>query len=229
MAEWVEIAIFPLFLTLATYQVGLFLQRKSRSSLCSPILVSVVLVLLVLHFTGMKVGTYQAGTQLFSWLLTPATVCLAIPMYQHFQVLRQSFPAILVGVSCGALSCMVMVILFGAALGWSGELTISLLPKSVTTAIGVPLSEMAGGIPAVTTAAIVLTGNLANILGNVCCKLFRLTDPVAQGVALGTSGHVIATAKANELSALAGAAGSLALVVAGLLTALLLPLAAKFL
>lgn len=229
MTELLQIAIFPVVLTLGAYQIGLWLQKKLHSPLCNPILVSVVLVLLVLAVTDMDVSTYQSGTASFSWLLTPATVCLAIPMYQHFQVLRKSFPAILIGVSCGAVASMAIVLLYGLRFGFSTELTISLLPKSVTTAIGVPLSEMAGGLPAVTTTAIILTGILSNVMGTLCCKLFRLTDPVAQGVALGTSGHVIATAKANELSDVAGAASSLALVVAGLLTAMLFPLVIKML
>ena len=161
--------------------------------------------------------------------MTPATVCLAIPMYEHFQTLRKNLPAIAVGVAAGAISCLAFLLMAGMALGFDRELIISLLPKSVTTAIAVPLSQLSGGIASITTAAIVLTGISANILGSFFCKLFRLTDPVAQGVGFGTAGHVIGTARANELSPLTGAVSSLSLVVAGLLTAVVMPILIRFL
>ena len=136
---------------------------------------------------------------------------------------------ILAGIASGAAACLVMVLVFAAVFGFDSVLTASLLPKSITSAIGVPLSEMAGGLASVTTAAIILTGIFASMLGTAFCKLFRLTDPVAQGVAFGTAGHVIATARANELGELIGAASSLSLVVAGLLTAAVFPLLMQFL
>ena len=161
---------------------------------------------------------------LIVWLLTPATVCLAIPMYEHFQTLRKSFPAVLIGVIAGSASCIVTILLLSPVFGFDRALTVSILPKSVTTAIGVPLSQLSGGIGSITTAAIAITGNLAAIIGPALCKLFQLTDPVAQGVAYGTSGHVVGTSKASELGDLPAAAGSLSLVIAGILTAIVFPL-----
>ena len=111
----------------------------------------------------------------------------------------------------------------GLLLKFDTALLISLMPKSVTTAIGVSLSEMFGGMGAVTTAAIIVTGIIANMMGLTFCKMFRITHPVAQGVAFGTAGHVVGTSRANELSPLIGAVSSLSLVVAGLLTAVLMP------
>ncbi len=229
MKEFLAIGILPLLLTLGAYQIGLFCQKKLKTAAANPVLISVVLVLLFLAVTGMENSTYQAGMTKFSWLMTPATVCLAIPMYQHFQVLRRNLPAILAGIAAGTVSCLAMVLLWAFAFRIDTALALSLLPKSVTSAIGVPLAEMAGGIGSVATAAIILTGILANISGGLCCRLFRLTDPVARGVAFGTAGHVIGTAKAGEMSALTGAVSSLSLVVAGLLTAVLLPLLTSFL
>ncbi len=223
MKEFLTIGILPLLLTLGAYQIGVLCQKKLKTALANPVLISVVLVLLAMALTGLESDAYQAGMSKLSWLLTPATVCLAIPMYQHLQVLRRNLPAILTGIAAGAVSCLAMVLLWAMAFRIDASLALSLLPKSVTTAIGVPLSEMAGGIGSVTTAAIILTGILANILGSLCCKIFKLTDPVAQGVAFGTAGHVVGTARANELSELTGAVSSLSLVVAGLLTAVLFP------
>lgn len=223
MGELLNIPIFPVVLTLIAYQAGAALQKKLKSPLCNPILIAVILVLLFLSVTGLELEAYQAGTSLMSWLMTPATVCLAISMYEQLQILRKRFAVLLAGVAAGVVSCLIMVLLFCLLFRFDPELTASLLPKSVTTAIGVPLTQMIGGLPAVTTAAIIFSGITASILGPGLCRLFRLTDKVSQGVAFGTSGHVIATAKAVELDPLIGAASSLSLVVAGLLTAAVLP------
>lgn len=224
MTDLLSIGILPVALTLTAFLLGQQLQKKLKSPILNPILVSVVLVLIFLSLTGMSVSDYKAGMGTLSWLLTPATVCLAVPMYEQFRILKKNLPMILAGVAAGAVSCLVMVILFGILVGFDPVLTISLLPKSITTAIGVVLSEMLGGMPGVTTAAIVFTGIFASIMGPVFCRIFRLTDPVAQGVAFGTAGHVIGTSKANELDPLIGAVSSLSLVVAGLITAVVLPL-----
>lgn len=229
MKELLSIGILPLLLTLGTYQIGLMCQKKLKTAVANPVLISVILVLLFMALTGLPNADYQAGMGKFSWFLTPATVCLAIPMYQHFQTLRRNLPAILAGVTAGTVSCLVMVLLWAMLPGIDRTIAVTLLPKSVTSAIGVPLSEIAGGLGSVTTAAIIVTGILANILGSACCKLFRLTDPVAQGVAFGTSGHVIGTSRAAELGQLQAATSSLSLVTAGLLTAIVFPLVIQLL
>lgn len=226
--ELLYIGILPLVLTLAAYRFAVWLRQKLKLAILSPIVVGAALVLLVLWATGMPQEDYQEGMKLISWLLTPATVCLAIPMYEHLQTLRRSFPAVLLSVAVGSASCIVTVLLFALVFHFDRALTVSLLPKSVTTAIGVPLSELTGGLGAVTTAAIAITGNLAAIIGPPLCKCFRLTDPVAQGVAYGTAGHVVGTSKASELGDLPAAAGSLSLVIAGILTAVIFPLLVRF-
>lgn len=224
MSDFLSIGILPVALTLTAFLTGQKLQKKLKSPLLNPILVVVVIILCFLFATGMEVGDYKAGMNTLSWLLTPATICLAVPMYEQLQILKKNLPAILAGVAAGAVSCLVVVALFGILAGFDPLLTLSLLPKSITTAIGVALSEMMGGLTGVTTAAIVFTGIFASIMGPAFCRIFHLTDPVAQGVAFGTAGHVIGTSKANELGTLTGAVSSLSLVVAGLLTAVVLPL-----
>lgn len=228
MTELLSIGILPVALTLIAFLAGQKLQQKLKSPILNPILVAVILVLGFLFLTGMPVSDYKAGMNTISWLLTPATVCLAVPMYEQFQILRKNLPMILAGVAAGAVSCLIMVALFGILVGFEPVLTLSLLPKSITTAIGVALSEMMGGMTGVTTASIVFTGIFASIMGPAFCRLFRLTDPVAQGVAFGTAGHVVGTSKANEIGPLTGAVSSLSLVVAGLLTAVVLPLLVNF-
>ena len=229
MSELLQISILPVVLTLLAYQAGVALRQKVKSPLCNPILVAVILILIFLFATGMDVNVYRSGNSLLSWLLTPATVSLAVTMYEQFQVLRKNTAVILAGVAAGAVSCLLVVLALGLVFTYSPEMIISLLPKSVTTAIGVPLAEVAGGLTPITTAAIVVTGVAASVLGPVLCKVFRLTDEVSQGVAYGTAGHVVGTSKAMEQSALAGAAGSLSLVVAGLLTAIIMPIITSYL
>ena len=150
-------------------------------------------------------------------------------MYEQFRALKKNLKAILAGVAAGAVSCPVILLVFGILLNLDRTILISLLPKSVTTAIGVVLSEMFGGMGAVTTAVIIVTGIIANMMGVTFCRLFRITHPVAKGVAFGTAGHVIGTARANELSPLIGAVSSLSLVVAGLLTAIMMPVVVSLL
>ena len=228
MTDLLAISVLPVSLTLIAFLAGQKLQKKFRSPILNPILVSVILVLIFLALTGLPVADYKAGMGTLSWLLTPATICLAVPMYEQFQILKKNLPMILAGVAAGAVSCLIMVAGFGILMHFETILTVSLMPKSITTAIGVALSEMMGGMPGVTTAAIVFTGIFASIMGPAFCRLFRLTDEVARGVAFGTAGHVIGTSKANELSPLTGAVSSLSLVVAGLLTAVVLPLFSSF-
>ena len=224
MAEFLQIALIPLSLTLASYQLGLFIQKKLRSPLFNPILIAVAVILAFLALMGMDTATYQAGMTYLSWLLTPATICLAIPLYQQFSVLKKDLPGILAGIAAGTVASLGFVLGWGLLFQYDRALLMSLLPKSVTSAIGVPLSQMGGGISPICTTAIILTGILGSLLGPVFCKLFRLKTDIARGVAFGTAAHVIGTTKANELSPLAGAVSSLSLVIAGLMTSVLFPL-----
>lgn len=228
MAEFFGTGVFPVILTLAAFRVGQLCQSKWKSPICNPILIGVILVAAFLLTTKTEMAVYQSGVSAISWLMTPATIALAIPMYEQYRALKENRKAILAGVAAGAVSCLVLVTVSGLLLKLDRTVLISLMPKSVTSAIGAPLSELFGGMGAVTTAAIIFSGILANMMGVSLCRFFRITDPVAQGVALGTAGHVIATTRANELSPLIGAVSSLSLVVAGLLTAVLFPLMVSF-
>lgn len=223
MTEFFSIGILPVVLTLAAYQAGLLCQKKLKLPIFNPILVAMILVIVTLKLTGMETARYQSGVTQMSWLMTPATICLAIPMYEQFQALRSNLKAIAIGVAAGALSCLAIIGAAALVLHYDRNLMVSLLPKSITAAMGVPLCQLLGGTPSITTLGISVTGICGNMFGAAFCKLFRITDPIAQGVAFGTGSHVIGTAKASELNPLTGAVSSLSLVVAGLLTAVLLP------
>lgn len=215
---------WAVLVTIGIFIFSSWLQKKTKIALLSPILLSAALIIALLLITGTPNADYQAGVKVLSFLLTPATICLGLSLFEQIQALKKNLPAILAGVLAGTVVSLVSILLMSMAFGLSDTLTISLLPKSVTTAIGLALTEEAGGMGAITTTAIILTGNLGVLMGPPLGKLFRIKHPIARGVAYGTASHVIGTTKATEESALTGAVSSLSLAVAGLMTALLFPL-----
>ena len=224
-----SLQLFALVVTLLAYQIGLWCKKKWNNPLCNPLLIATLLVMGLLLVTKIPNTDYQAGASLFGWLLTPATVCLALPLYRQIKVLKKSLPAILAGVTAGTVTSLLCVFLLAKVFGLDKSLTISMLPKSVTTAMGMVLSELSGGVASVTAAAIIITGILGSLFGSVLCKLLKLNDPISQGVAFGTATHVIGTSRATELGEMQGAVSSLSLAVAGLLTTVLFPLVILFL
>lgn len=229
MAEFLEgLTLFPAVLTLAAYQVGLWCRKKWNSPLVNPLLIAVVLIVGVLLVTGVSNDVYQKNAAGISWLLTPVTVCLAVPLYEQTKVLKKNMPAILAGIFAGAVTSLISVLLICRLLGLEQTVTVSLLPKSATSAMSMALSDQNGGIGTLTAAVSILSGIVGSLTGQGLCRLLRITDPIAQGVAFGTAAHVVGTAKANELGQLQGAVSSLSLAIAGIMTAILLPLAVLF-
>lgn len=216
---------FAIVLTLAAFLIGRFCQEKGKRAVFNPILIGAVLVMLVLWALDVPLEQYQQDCKALSFWMTPATICLAIGFYEQLQSLKKHLGAIALGVTAGTMASLLSVWGMCKVFGFSQVLTVSMLPKSVTTAIGVAISDQAGGIGAVTTAAIILTGILGNIAGPMLAKIFRLEDPVSQGVAYGTASHVIGTSRATEVSQMTGAVSSLALTLAGLLTVVFLSFA----
>ena len=223
MTNLLSIGILPVALTLFAYLIGAQCQKKFKLPIFNPILIGVIVVLMVLSVTGLERKVYQEGVKYISWLMTPATVCLAIPMYEQIQALKQNLKAIVLGIAAGTVSCLTILLVSFLVLKFDRNLSLSLLPKGITAAIGVSLTELFGGTPSITTLGITITGITGNMFGTLFCKWFGITDEIAQGVAFGTGSHVIGTAKASELSPLSGAVSSLSLVVAGLMTAILFP------
>ncbi len=225
MTEFLQsISLFPLILSLGTYQIGVWCQKKTKLAICNPLLIATILSIGVLLLTDFDLQVYQAGSAWITWLLTPATVCLAVPLYEQLKAFQKNLGAIFTGVAAGTITSLGFMLLGCMVWKLDQTLTVSLLPKSITTAIGLVLSEKAGGISALTSAAIVITGILGNLTGSFLCKVLRITDPIAQGVAFGTASHVIGTTRATQVDPLAGAVSSLSLAVAGILTAVIFPL-----
>lgn len=214
---------FGLFISFFTFCIGLWVHQKTKFFLFSPLIVSVTLTIIALLLLKVPYETYAESSALLGKMLTPATVVLAIPLYRQFQKLKDNWPAILGGIFAGILANAFIV--FGLCVLFKIGRTeyVSLLPKSITTAIALALTEQNGGIPAITVVMVTIAGNLGNLFAVQFCRLFHITDPVAKGVAIGTSAHAMGTAKAIELGEVEGAMSGLSIAVCGVLTVVVIP------
>ncbi len=220
-----ESIFFGFFISLAGYMIGLAANKKLK--ILNPLLVAIVFVIVFLAITGIDYENYERGAKYISYFLTPSTVCLAVPLYRQIELLKKHRAAIAAGVISGVAAAMICIFLMCLMFGLSNEMYVSLLPKSITTAIGMPLAEKLGGVPEIAVAVIVITGILGSVIGEYVLKLFKIDDPVASGLAFGTSAHAIGTSKALELGEIQGAMGSLSITAAGLLTVILSAFFAK--
>lgn len=211
-------AYFGIMISLVSYGIGWLLNKKTGKAFFSPLLISIVLTIIVLAVGHIDYDVYYSGAKYLNWLLTPATVCLAIPLYEKIDVLKSDWKAITAGIISGVLASLVFVLAISALFGLTHQEYVTFLPKSITTAIGMGVSEELGGYTDLTAAVIIVTGILGNLLAPTLCKLFRITEPVAKGIAIGTSSHAMGTAKAMEMGEVEGAMSSLSIAIAGLLT-----------
>ena len=206
------------FISLAAYGIGTLVKRKWNSPLANPLLIAIILVILFLKLSGVEYETYNASAKYLTYLLAPATVSLAIPMYERMQLLKENYAAILTGILSGVLASLVCVLAMALVFHLSQAEYVTLLPKSVTTAIGMDIAKELGGHSEIAAAEIIITGVLGNMAAEPICRIFAIRHPVAKGIALGTSAHAIGTAKAMEMGETEGAMSSLAIVVAGVCT-----------
>lgn len=222
-------AFFGVAVSLLAYRAGMVLYKKIRFPLFNPLLVSIASVMALLMILKIPYTSYQASAKYLSYLLTPATICLALPLYEKLALLKKNAKAIMAGIFSGVLTTMVCVFILCLIFRLSHTEYVTLLPKSITTAIGMGVSEELGGNVTITVVAIIMTGLIGNIFAPMLCKLFRITDPIAQGIAIGSSTHAMGTAKAMDLGETAGAMSSLSIAVSGLLTVIAAPLFAALL
>lgn len=214
-------------LTLLAFYAGTRLNKKFKSPVVNPLLIAVALTIAFLVVTKTEYSSYYHGAGYISWFLTPATICLAVPLYEEFEALKKNAAALLCGILSGVIASLVSVLAFSALFGLSHKEYVTFLPKSITTAIGMAVSEEMGGYSPITVAVIIMTGITGNLICVPLLKLFRIEDPAAKGIAIGTSSHAIGTAKAMEIDELAGAMSSLSIVAAGVLTVIFAPLFAQ--
>ncbi len=209
---------FGAVISLAAYEGGLLLKKKFKLAVLNPLLIGTICVMAILSLLDVEYSQYNESASYISYLLTPATVCLAVPLYRQLTLLKNNIKAVAGGIASGVLASLVSVFLLARLFGLDHEQYVTLLPKSITTAIGLGLSEELGGIPTITVAVIIVTGILGNMIAEFIYKLFHIEEPVAKGLALGTASHAIGTAKAMEMGEIEGAMSSLAIAVAGLVT-----------
>lgn len=219
---------FGLLLAAGSYELARGINRRAGREVCNPLLFATLFCCGTLLLTGTEYEVFYAnGGQVLEFLLTPATICLAIPLYKQFELLKKNAGAVLAGCAAGVLAhmagCVLMLVLFKM----EAAEYLSLLPKSITTAIGKGLSEELGGYPAVTMVSIMFTGLFGAVAAPGLLRLFGVRDPLCQGLAIGTSAHAAGTSRAVELGEVQGAASSLAIVVTGLLTVIAAPVFAS--
>lgn len=214
-------AFFGVVISLASYFLGMSLKKRVKSPLCSPLLISIILTIIFLIITKTEVSAYRESADIITWFLTPATVSLALPLYLEIEKLKKNWKAVVLGILSGVLSSLVTILLLSILFSLSHKEYVSILPKSITTAIAMGLSEEMGGFVSLTVATISITGIWGSIVAPFVFKVFRIKAPIAKGVALGTSSHAIGTAKAMEMGETEGAFSSLSIVVAGIMTVIL--------
>lgn len=211
-------------MTLLAYLFGGWLKKKLGWAILNPLLVAGVTVIIIIKVFRIDYQTYNSSAKYISYLLTPSTVCLAIPLYKQLELLKKNLVAVMAAIISGVIASAASIFVLCLAFGLEHQHYVTLLPKSITTAIGMGVSEEAGGIVTITVVCIIITGILGNIIAETVFKVIRLEDPIARGLALGTSAHAIGTAKALELGEIEGAMSSLSIAVAGLLTVVAVPL-----
>jgi len=221
-------AYFGLLISIAAYGIGYWLNRKTKSSFLNPLMIASVLVIGVLLLLDLDYEIYNRSAKYLSYLLTPATVCLAVPLYRQIKLLKENIGTIFISIFSGVLSSLVCVWGCSVIFGLSHEQYVTMLPKSITTAIGMSVAEELGGIPSIAVVSIILTGIVGNVIAVGICRILKLRHPLAKGLAIGTGSHAIGTAKAMEMGEIEGAAGSLAIVIAGIMTVILAPIFAGF-
>ena len=226
MAEFLQnSAVWGILLTILAYGLGFLINKKTKQAWCNPLLLGILFVILVLSLAKIPYEDYKASAAPLQYLLLPATVCLAVPLYENLSRLKGRFLAVLSGILAGVITSLGSILLMAWLLSMTREQTATLIAKSVTTAIGIDVTQTLGGMVPLASAVIILTGITGNLTAVAVCRLFRIKDPVAKGVAIGTASHAIGTAKAFEIGELEGSVSSLSVAVAGILTAIAAPIA----
>ncbi len=226
---FLESPVFGIGISLLTFHAGGLLYKRTGSPLMNPLVISMLMIITMLLSFHISFEDYNRGGQYISFFLGPATVILAVPLYKKISLLKENVVPIVAGISVGSAAGIASVIIMCRMFGLDELVSVSMIPKSVTTPIGIEISSQLGGMPSITVAAIVFTGIAGVLLGPMICKLFRIDDQVAVGVAIGTSSHALGTTKAVEMGETEGAMSGLAIGIAGLVTVFLAPLLAKLL
>ena len=221
MSEIFSSPYFGVALSVAAFGIGVKLQQKLKTPVCNPLIIAIVLIAGVLLIFKIPYEAYNVGGEIINMFLAPATSCLAVAIYAKIKILKQYWLPILVGCTVGSAASMLSVYGMCRLFGLDESLTVSLIPKSVTTPIAVSIAEPAGGVVPITVVAVIGTGILGSIIAPLLIRVFKVTDPMAAGLAIGASSHAVGTSKAIELGEVEGAMSGLAIGVCGIITVLI--------
>lgn len=224
MAAYLDTALFGVTITIIIYSLSLLINKKVNIAILNPIILSIIAIIIFLNLNNIDYKVYNKGGSIISFFLGPATVALAVPLYKQINLLRENFLAILLGIVAGAGAGIITVILLSRIFALDKVITLSMLPKSTTSAIAIDIAESIGGNPALAIAFVIATGILGNIIGPALLRICKINNRLAQGISLGTASHVVGTARAMEIGEVEGAMASLAIGVAGLITVFLAPI-----
>lgn len=220
--------MFGILLSLVAFEIGLWIQKKTKLLILNPLLLAIVMIIIILMVCDIPLSAYQVGGNMINMFLGPATVVLAVPLYRQAHNLKNYFVPIMIGICAGVACGLTSTLLCSVLMGFDTEIIASIMPKSITTPIGIELSAQLGGIEAVTVLTILVTGIMGAVMADVVFRIFHIDHPIAKGVALGTSAHAIGTTKALSLGHIEGAMSSLAIGVSGLITVFCAPIVWNF-
>lgn len=216
--------MFGILLSLLAFEIGLFIQRKTKLLFLNPLMIAIVIIIILLLITKIDIKTYQLGGDIINMFLGPATVVLAVPLYQQVHSLKNYFMPIMIGILIGIFTGLIATLFCCIIARFEPQIIASLVPKSITTPIGIELSSQLGGIQAITVLTILVTGIFGAVIADIVFKICKVEHPIAKGIALGTSAHAVGTTKALQLGKVEGAMSSLAIGVSGIATVFLAPI-----
>mgnify|MGYP003195743343 FL=1 len=212
---------FGIILTIGVFIFATGLKKKFNYSIVNPVFISLIIIVAILAIFNIDYQTYYNGGQFINMFLGPATVVLAVPLYKQIESLKKNFIAITPAIIVGSITSIVSVYLISGLFGFDEQIRISLLPKSVTTPIGMAVSEQLGGNTSITVFAIIITGITGALIAPCICRIFKIDDRIAKGVSIGTSSHALGTTKAIEMGQVEGAMSGLSIGISGLITVFL--------
>ena len=220
--------IFGVILTILFFNIGIYIQKKTNKPIFNPLLIAILGIILFLSITKIPYESYKLGGDRINFFLGPVTIVLAVPLYKQFDLFKKYLLEILIGISCGVVVNFISIKLIGHFTNADVDIINSLIPKSITTPMGISLTKTLNGVEAITVVSIILTGILGAIISPIVFKIGKINNPVAKGIALGTSAHALGTTKALEMGEVEGAMSGLSIGISGIITVILIPIIINF-
>ena len=220
--------IFGIILTILFFNIGIYIQKKTNKPIFNPLLIAILGIILFLSITRIPYESYKLGGDRINFFLGPVTIVLAVPLYKQFDLFKKYLLEILIGISCGVVVSFISIKLIGHFTNADVDIINSLIPKSITTPMGISLTKTLNGVEAITVVSIILTGILGAIISPIVFKIGKINNPVAKGIALGTSAHALGTTKALEMGEVEGAMSGLSIGISGIITVILIPIIINF-